>query len=177
MVSNNLMEDNFDTMLDEGDMQELRELSLIRRTVMSLFKPEYLVNSISKIIDESDCIDFSSSRSRKIQPNQIAFTLKFLVEGCVAKYGNPKAASEEETISFLSHIVENELVDTYLTNIHEAINQNQEYLDTLDDKLRDLVIFKDDIRDNSIIEILTISSIFSVTISDDFKLAHIEYMR
>lgn len=120
-----------DELMGSSDYDDLQEFVKAQRHVMSFIDPAQLVERTSAIIEESECIHFSSKRAKNfIDPTRPVFKLHILQAKSEELY--PDSAKEsytdDEIISFRSNVVYEEIIRPFSETIRNAFKTDEDNL-------------------------------------------------
>jgi hypothetical protein len=130
---------DIDDMISESDYKAMETLSKIKRRLQTLFDKKKLLAEMLQVIDSSECIEFSSDRSRKfIDVDKPIFKLKFIVSKAVELHSkelgfNPEVENtEKEIVDFRMNVIYNEIIKPFSSLMSSALkNMDTNLLETI----------------------------------------------
>jgi hypothetical protein len=115
------MAEHFDSELNEQDIELIGEINKVKKRIMSLFKPEVIIDTIKANINGSDVLGFTNKRSEKfINASKPTFNILMSKEKCKEKYPSRTMTSVDMEVEWLSEIIYKEVITPFSTFIHKS---------------------------------------------------------
>jgi len=158
--------------LENDDYKMMENITKVKKYILSIFKPEFMIEKIKENINKSELFSFSSSRSEKfINVQKPNFILTYNYEKCLEVYPK-KISSMTDEVDFVVECVYQEVIRPFSSYLLDALTNRTE-----DDRNKD-EIFKEISDLEELLEIGTIifSSIFGMKVEIQNKIMHLEYI-
>jgi hypothetical protein len=152
--------------LSDDDLQVIASIRKIKRTLMASFQPGFLVETIKKLVEDSDVINFASARAAKFLNNESStFSLSLDKEKAELKYGRDSAIrfySDEDVTKWISNCIYDEIINPFSTIMTEKLKNEEILKEEVESVFK---VSREELKENlDSLERFLISSIFGIKI-------------
>lgn len=164
------MAEYFDTNLEDKDIEIIGQINKIKKRIISLFKPEVIVDAIKTNINESQVLGFTNKRSEKfINVAKPTFMISMYNEQCNEKYPHGQFTNEDKEIEWLSDILYKEVIAPFSSFLHQSVKDKS----TSNDWDQ---VFKENPEIAADLEFLILTSVFGMRVDLQKYTVNLEYM-